>query len=84
MRRNMELIREILLAAERLPADGSFIDLPERDDGELRHHLRIVAQAVRPSTYCTNTCSARRASSWISAPPDACPRPARTAEPLAL
>lgn len=45
MRRDMDLVREILLAAESLPAAGGFIDLPERDDGELRYHLRIVAQA---------------------------------------
>jgi hypothetical protein len=46
MRRDMDLVREILLTAEGLPAEGGYIDpLPGHPDELVRYHLRIMQQA---------------------------------------
>ena len=45
MRRDMNLVRKILLEAENLPGEGGYIDLPDSDDELLRYHLRIMRQA---------------------------------------
>ena len=66
MKRDMELVREVLLAVEQLPPNrgGNNVEIPGRDEEEVNYHIGLLEQAGLLEVYTVGIANRAQPYRW--------------------